>query len=153
VERDRLSTAVQQTHAVDSFARIAGRILGGLIVSFSGSRLSSWTRCLFDLVRPFWWASTSSADAASHQGRRAHDGRELTASFKVIYASRFCSAETSRHVLNLTHCHGHLLPVLGWKRAHAAVVSGRPESNIGVGAVVGALSVDGCFRACASTAS
>jgi len=149
VERDQLATAVQQTHAVDSFARIAGGILGGLIVTFMGifgafladalSYLISGSASL--LIR----ASTKPKQAprAAKAGPLARWVHELKAGFRVIHripvlfwlciVAMFMNLVLSPLVV--------LLPVLAKEaRAMPAWFLGGLESSIGVGAVVGALS-------------
>lgn len=150
VERDHLSRAVQQTHAVDSFARIAGGILGGLIVSFIGvfgafvvdalSYLISGVATL--LIR----ASTipPRTPRTSEAGALTRWTNEFKAGFKVIYrvpvlfwlsiVAMFMNLILSPLVV--------LLPVLAKEaRAMPPWFLGGLESSIGLGAVVGALSV------------
>lgn len=147
VERDTLQKAVRQTHAVDSLSRVAGGILGGVVVSFIGvfgafvidalSYLISAVSCLAISASTRPECSAGGSD----RGRWSDD---LVGGFRLLYripvlfwlcvVAMFMNLALSPLVV--------ILPVLSKQgRNMPAWFLGGLESSISLGAIVGALTV------------
>lgn len=148
VEQDRLPAAVQQTHAADSFARIAGGIVGGLIVSavgvFGAFVLDAVSYALAGCASLLIEASTVPEKGIVPTGSWTHWTRELAAGFRVLYRIPvlfwLCVLAM---FMNLTLSPlPILLAVLAKEtRGMPAWFLGGLGSSVGAGAVVGALTV------------
>jgi MFS family permease len=147
VERDGLQKAMRQTHAVDSLARVAGGILGGVVVSFVGV----FGAFLADAISYLASALSCLAIAASTRPERAGGGvargrwsDELIEGFRLLYripvlfwlciVAMFMNLALSPLAV--------ILPVLAKQaRNMPAWFLGGLESSISLGAIVGALTV------------
>lgn len=147
VERASLQKAMRQTHAVDSLARVAGGILGGVVVSFLGV----FGAFLFDALSYLISAVSCLGIAASTRPVRAvgnsAGGRwsdDLVEGFRLLYripvlfwlcvVAMFMNLALSPMAV--------LLPVLAkHARGMPAWFLGGLESSISLGAIVGALTV------------
>lgn len=147
VERDELQKAMRQTHAVDSLARVAGGILGGVVVSFAGV----FGAFLADALSYLASAGSCLAIAASTRPKRdgpaaarAGWSGELVEGFRLLYripvlfwlcvVAMFMNLALSPLAV--------VLPVLvKQSRDMPAWFLGGLESSISLGAIVGALTV------------
>jgi MFS family permease len=147
VERDGLQKAMRQTHAVDSLARVVGGILGGVVVSFVGV----FGAFLADAISYLASAVSCLAIAASTRPERAGGGmarsrwsHDLIEGFRLLYripvlfwlciVAMFMNLALSPLAV--------ILPVLAKQARHMpAWFLGGLESSIGLGAIVGALTV------------
>lgn len=149
VERPDLQKAMRQTHAVDSLARVAGGIIGGVVVSFAGvfgafladalSYLASAAACLAIA------ASTQPQGTAGRTPLKRWGG-DLVEGFRLLYripvlfwlciVAMFMNLALSPLAV--------ILPVLAKEaRGMPAWFLGGLESSISLGAIFGALTVGG----------
>jgi Na+/melibiose symporter-like transporter len=147
VERADLQKALQQTQAADSFARVAGGILGGVVVSAFGV----FGAFLADAVSYLASAASCAAIAASTRPAGAEAGRaagrwrrDLVEGFRLVYripvlfwlcvAAMFMNLALSPLAV--------ILPVLAKEaRGLPAWFLGGLESSISLGAIAGAMTV------------
>lgn len=147
VERGALQKAMRQTHAVDSLGRVAGGILGGVVVSFVGV----FGAFVFDALSYLISAGSCLAIAASTRPERSAAvsprGRwieDLVEGFRLLHripvlfwlcvVAMFMNLALSPLAV--------ILPVLAKEaRGMPAWFLGGLESSISLGAIVGALTV------------
>lgn len=158
VLREKMQMALQQTHAINSFASIIGGILGGVIVS----ALGVFGAFLIDTLSYLTAAFCSSLIRAETKAKRKNGGsnlrglvewkNELFGGFSLLYRIPvlfWISGIAMLMNLSLAPL-GVVLPVLAKEgRGMPAWFLGGLESSIGLGAIVGAISISlaqKCFR-------
>ncbi len=150
VPRNKIQVASQQTHAINSFASIVGGILGGVVVSTVGVFGAFFIDTISYLAATIF-SSLIRADTKPNRKEtlsKAHPivqwQRELTDGFSILYRLPvlfwICGIAMLMN-LSLSPL-GIVLPVLAKEaRGMPAWFLGGLESSIGLGAIVGAMSI------------